>query len=288
MTEADITADPQQPIPETKDAVEEAGVKVKVGDARAAAQLIPVGARGYITPQDFAQMADIAKAMANSKEAVPIHVRGNLGMSIALHDMAMAWGFSPYMLANESSVIKERLGFTSHVFRAVMDKRAGLRGRLKVSYDGTGDDRTCTVTGHFKNELDPLSYTTPPIKKIKPGRNDKGELRGSPLWDTDPDRQQFYYASRAFCRMYCPEVMLGLFGIDELQDMVAGVGAEHAIDVTSNADALTARLKAAQMPTEGFSKEHIEAALNHKPQLRKRLPKKELAKVRGVLKKAKR
>ena len=34
--------------------------------------------------------------------------------------------------------------------------------------------------------------------------------------------------------------------------------------------------------------EHIEAALNHKPQLRKRLPKKELAKVRGVLKKAKR
>jgi|SRR5215469_4423109 len=257
---------------------------IKPGDARSAAQMIPVGERGYITPKDFAQMADIAKAMANSKEAVPAHVRGNLGMSIALHDVAMSWGFSPYMLANESAVINGRLGFTSHVFRAVMDKRAGLRSRLKVSYAGEGDDRTCTVTGHFINELDPLSYTTPPRKQIMPvlgPKTDKAGTeilgpdrkpvmvrKGSPLWDSDPDRQQFYYASRAFCRMYCPEVMLGLYGVDELQDM-AGVGAERAIDVTSDVQALTERLKqnasADAKEREGFSHEHVAAALNHKP-----------------------
>jgi len=260
--------------------------QVKPGPARDAAAMIPVGERGYITPENFAQMADIAKAMANAKEAVPMHVRGNLGMSIALHDMAMAWGFSPYMLANESSVINGRLGFTSHVFRAVMDKRAGLRGRLRVDYNGNGDERTCTVTGHFRNEVDPLSYTTPPRKQIMPVIGPKtdrngtpilGEDRkpvmvrkGSPLWDTDPDRQQFYYASRAFCRMYCPEVMLGLFGVDELQDMAAGMAADRATDITSDVDALTARLKAAQEPGEGFSHEHVEKALNHRAKPKKK------------------
>ena len=258
---------PEKEAIDRRDPVEEAGIKIKVGDARAAAQMIPVGERGYITPQDFAQMADVAKAMANAKEAVPIHVRGNLGMSIALHDMAMAWGFSPYRLANESSVIGGRLGFTSHVFRAVMNERAGLRSRLRPTYAGEGDQRTCTVTGHFKTEIDPLSYTTPPIEKIRPDRNERGELKGSQLWDEDPDRQLFYYASRAFCRMYAPEVMLGMYGSDELAD-AAGmrVGAEHAIDVTSEAEALAERLKAqAAQYVEGFSQEHVEAVLNHKP-----------------------
>src|SRR6516164_1431815 len=123
---SDETMTTEQPPPET-DAVKEDRVQVQDSHTRAPAQMIPVGERGYLTPQDFAQVADIAKAMANAKEAVPPHVRGNLGMSIALHDMAMAWGFSPYRLANESSVINGRLGFTSHVFRAVMNERAGLR-----------------------------------------------------------------------------------------------------------------------------------------------------------------
>ena len=261
---SDETMTTEQPPPE-KDAVEEAGVKVKVSDARAAAQMIPVGERGYLTPQDFAQVADIAKAMANSKEAVPIHVRGNLGMAIALHDIAMLCGFSPYMLANESSVIGGRLGFTSHVFRAVMNKRANLRARLQPTYQGEGDDMTCTITGHFKDEVDPLSYTTPPLKKVRPERNQEGKLKGSQLWDQDPKRQLFYYASRAFARMYCPEVMLGMFGQDELQDATGHVGAEQAIDVTSDVEALTARLKQASAPTEGFSAEHVDRVLNHKP-----------------------
>ena len=271
-----LESDPNQPIPESKDAVEAAGVQVKMNEARTAAQMIPVGERGYLTPQDFAQIADIAKAMANAKEAVPPHVRGNLGMSIALHDMAMAWGFSPYRLANESSVINGRLGFTSHVFRAVMNKVAGLRYRLRASYKGEGDTRTCTVTGHFMKELDPIEYTTPPLAQIRPKTNAEGEIKGSQLWKTDPDRQLFYYATRAWCRNNCPEVMLGLYGSDELADAAGKiVGAEHALDVTSDADALTARLKAAQMPSEGFSPEHIDKALNH------HRPKKKIDKPKG-------
>lgn len=260
-----------QPVPETTitAAVEPATAAelppVKMNEARAAATMIPVGERGYITPKDFAQMADIAKAMANSKEAVPVHVRGNLGMSLALHDIAMSSGFSPYMLANESSVIGGRLGFTSHVFRALMNQRGNLRNRLEPIYEGEGDDLTCTIIGHFKDELEPKKYITPKLKDLRPARNDKGELKGSPLWDKDPKRQIFYYASRAFTRMYAPEVMLGIHGIDELQDMVGHVGADNAIDVTSDADALVKRLKENNKTSEGFNHEHIKAAIDKKP-----------------------
>jgi hypothetical protein len=263
MSDQPETAELEQP--RMPDPVEEAGVKVKVSDARAAAQMIPVGERGFITPKDFAQVADIAKAMANSKEAVPIHVRGNLGMSIALHDIAMSSGFSPYMLANESSVIGGRLGFTSHVFRGLLNRRGNLRNRLDPKYEGDGDDMTCTVVGHFKDQIEPVAYTTPPLKEVRPARNEKGEVKGSQLWDKDPKRQLFYYASRAFVRMYAPEVMLGIHGIDELQDMVGHVGAENAIDVTKDVEALAERLKAqAAQNVEGFSQEHVEKVLNHK------------------------
>ena len=289
----DETQATEQP---TSDPVIEAGVQVKMNEARQAAIEIPVGERGFISPENFAQMADIAKTMANSKEAVPQHVRGNLGMSIALHDMAMAWGLSPYMLANESAVINHRLGFTSHVFRSVLNKSGKLRGSLRATYKGEGEDQCCIVTGHFKNELDPVSYTTPPLKQIHPGYvkirdvedGSRGKKRisfaegrrlitegklteseqivpaGSPMWDKDQEQQLFYYASRNFVRRYCPEAMLGARDTDELQDM-AGVGAEHAIDVTSDVDALTARLKAAAPPVEGFSHKHVQKALNHKP-----------------------
>ena len=75
---------------ETKQA-EDIDFKVVNNETRRAAELIPVTNRG-VQVTDFAQMVDRAKFMALAKEAVPAHLRNNVGMCIAIHEMATEWG----------------------------------------------------------------------------------------------------------------------------------------------------------------------------------------------------
>lgn len=231
-----------------------AGVKVANNAVREAAQMIPVTQRG-VAPQDFAQMADRAKFMAKSLQAVPKHLRENIGMCIAIHEMAMEFGFRPYALANHCYVVNDRLGFEAGLMIAVINKHAGLKQRLRPLYEGEGENRICIIRGHFADEADPCEYRSPKIGTITP--------KSSPLWKVDPDRQLFYFAARAFVRMYAPHVMAGIFGQDELQDH-PHLGPDSAKDVTPAAEALHARLAEAAKSgsSEGFRENVVQDGLS--------------------------
>ena len=43
-------------------------------------------------------------------------------------------------------------------------------------------------------------------------------MRNSPLWTADPRQQLAYLAAKRWARLYCPDVVLGLYSEDELQD----------------------------------------------------------------------
>jgi|SRR5208282_2433618 len=241
------------------DQIQEPDIEAKQNFAREAAAMIPVD-RGVVRPQDFSQMADRAKFMATSKEAIPAHMRGNVGMCIAIHEMAGDWGFRPYGVANLSYVVNNKLGFESQLMIAVINKHGGLTQRLRPSYEGTGENMICIVRGQFNGEVDPCEYRSPPIGTIKP--------KNSPLWLIDPQRQLFYYSARGFIRMFCPQIMLGIFGYDELQDN-PHIGADNAKDVTDAAVQLHERLSTAARNNngEGFRPGVVDEALNGKTPL---------------------
>src|SRR5215831_582220 len=208
-------------------------MEAKKNAARAAAELIKIGPSG-ITAADYAQLVDRAKWMAQSREAVPAHLRGNVGMCVAIHDMAMDWGLRPYQVAGACYVVNNRLAFEAGLYIAVVNKRGGLKQRLRPEYVGEGDDLVCVVRGHFEDELEPVEYRSPPISQIHP--------KNSPLWKVDPRRQLFYWSARAFAKQFCQHVMLGITTNDEQED--AHVGPDHARDVTpaNIGDAMRARL----------------------------------------------
>jgi hypothetical protein len=86
-------------------------------------------------------------------------------------------------------------------------------------------NRTCTVTGHFKGEVDPVSYTTPKFVDISP--------KNSPLWKTDPDQQQAYLAIGRWAKRYASDVMLDIPDDDaEPSSGRISHGFENAKDVT--------------------------------------------------------
>ena len=57
-----------------------------------------------------------------------------------------------------------------------------------------------------------LIYSSPRVGQITP--------KNSPLWKSDPDQQLCYYSIRAWARRHMPGVLLGIYAVEELQQIV--------------------------------------------------------------------
>ena len=205
--------------------------------------------KGGLSFDNASQAMDFARMMAISSVAVPKHLRGNPGACLAVVIQAIEWRLSPYAVANKSYSVNDRLAFESQLIQAVILQRAPIEGRLKVEYTGEGEQRVCRVWATLQNG-DVVDYTSPPRGHITP--------QNSPLWKSDPDQQQFYYSARSLCRRHFPDVLLGIYARDELEDSPR-IGPDRARDVTpaktitEKLDALTKAQDAVPDPAEDWS-----------------------------------
>jgi hypothetical protein len=165
-------------------------------------------AAGGVAFADMAQVMEFARYMAVGNISVPQHLRGNPGACLAVCVQAIEWRMSPFAVANKSYSVNNRLAFESQLIQAVILQRAPIKGRFKVEYRGENGKRRCKVTATLADGTGAVEYETPEFDKIQP--------KNSPLWKTDPDQQQFYYAGRALCRRHFPDVLLGVYDRDEL------------------------------------------------------------------------
>ena len=184
----------------------------------------PMVNNGAMVPafESMGQMLEFAKVMASSGIGLRKHLRGNPGACAAVCLQALRWQMDPFSVANKSYEVNDQIAFESQLVNAVINTRAPIIGRLKTRFDGTGDARTCTAYATFIGETTPTEVTSPPFGKITP--------KNSPLWKTDPDQQLAYYTKRLWARRECPEVMLGVYDVEELQ--AAPRGPDHARDIT--------------------------------------------------------
>ena len=211
---------------------------------------------GGIKFTSMAEVMEFAKLMSVAGVAVPQHLRGNPGACLAIAIQALEWRMSPFAVANKSYMANDRIAYESQLIHALVEARAPLKGRLRYKITGEGDERRCTVWGTFRNELSPHEYESETLAKLRDarGRNDRGQVKGSPLWDAQPETQLFYSASRTWARMFCPDVILGIYAVDELPDA--------AVDVPlSKVDEYTQKLRDAKLarvnPARGFNADHV-------------------------------
>lgn len=193
-------------------------------DAAREMQLRPLGGGGAFVPQTVGQMMELAKMMATGGITVRKHLRGNPGACLGICMQAARWEMDPYAVANKSFEVNDQLGYESQLIAAVVNTRAPIKGRLKTRFHGDGDARRCIVSGTFAGEDEPTEVESPPIGRIHP--------KNSPLWKSDPDQQLSYYTKRLWARRECPEVLLGVYDVDELAAIQNHHGAQYARDVT--------------------------------------------------------
>lgn len=201
-----------------------------------------------IAPQNLAEVVKFAEVMCRADIALPKHLRGNAGACMAVSLQALDWQMNPFAVASKSYSVNGTIAYEAQLIIAVINTRSGIEGRLEYRFEGEGADKVCIASGKLDGKV--LEVRSPKFKDITP--------KNSPLWKSDPDQQHCYYTGRAWGRRHTPEVILGVYDRDEVEQFS---GPDNARDITPQPTVMQRlRQNATQEPTserEGFSESFV-------------------------------
>ncbi|HDR2380095.1 TPA: recombinase RecT [Enterobacter kobei] len=171
--------------------------------------------------QALGQLTAFAELMAQSAVTVPKHLAGKPADCMAIVMQAMQWGMNPYAVAQKTHLVNGVLGYEAQLVNAVISSSSAIVGRFHYEYGGDWEK----IAGK-KDGRDELGLFVR-VGAVLRGENDItwGEniyladitTRNSPLWKTAPKQQIAYLAVKYWARLYCPEVILGVYSPDEVE-----------------------------------------------------------------------
>lgn len=176
-------------------------------------------AAAIFSPEGMNQLVRFAELMAQSKATVPQHLAGKPADCLAVTMQAAQWGMNPFAVAQKTHVVNGTLGYEAQLVNAVVSSSNLLTSRLNYRWDGDwskvngktdkSPSLTVTVSAVIKGEADPRELT---ISMAQAG------VRNSPLWEQDPRQQLAYLCVKRWARLHAPDVLLGVYTPDELQE----------------------------------------------------------------------
>ena len=177
-----------------------------------------------------------ANLMASGQCTIPKELQNNPGDCLAISLQAMAWQMNPFSVAQKSFVIKGKLGYEAQLVNAVITRHAPIEGRLTFTYSegwekilgrfrivkgqngdyavsdwNQGDEQGlwCEVSATMKGEETPRATRVQMVQAYP---------RQSTQWATDPRQQLAYVTVKRWARLHCPDIILGIYTPDELQN----------------------------------------------------------------------
>ena len=183
------------------------------------------------------KMMRLADVMATGRATVPKHFNGNSADCLAVVMQSMQWKMNPFAVAQKTHLVNGVLGYEAQLVNAVITTCAPVLDRLHYEWYGTWEK----VIGKFdiKTNSEGKQYRQPGWKLedeeglgVKVWATFRGEdeprvlelllaqarIRNSALWADDPRQQLAYLATKRWSRLYCPDVILGVYSPDELEE----------------------------------------------------------------------
>ena len=174
--------------------------------------------------QMLQRIQDFSKIMSTGGATVPKHLQGNSADCMAVTMQAFQWGMNPFAVAQKTHLVNGTLGYEAQLVNAVIVSSGAIIGKFKYEYIGNWDEYQKTKKTHDDEIKLNLGIKVGAILK---GDQDItwGEplylsnviIRNSPLWKSAPKQQLAYLAVKYWARLYCPEVILGVYSTDELE-----------------------------------------------------------------------
>ncbi|HBD0095809.1 TPA: recombinase RecT [Escherichia coli] len=176
-------------------------------------------AAAIFSPEGMNQLVRFAELMSQSKATVPEHLEGKTADCLAVTMQAAQWGMNPFAVAQKTHVVNGKLGYEAQLVNAVVSSSSLLATRLNYRWSGDwsnvngktdkSPNLTVTVSAVLKGEAEPRELT---ISMAQAG------VRNSPLWEQDPRQQLAYLCTKRWARLHAPDVLLGVYTPDELQE----------------------------------------------------------------------
>lgn len=230
------------------------------------APVLPVNAQTsnlVLDPQAMQSMIAFADFMCKAAITVPKHLQGQPGDCLAVTMQAMQWGMNPFAVAQKTHIVNGNLGYEAQLINAVIISKAPIVGRPDFEWYGDWskvDGKTCKASDIGVRTWVTIKGDTVP-RVIDVSFAQVGSVRNSPLWVNDPKQQIAYLATKKLARLHFPDVILGVYSEDELQDHAPMVDvnpaennaeylafeAEHLSNFQNEAQYGSERLQAAYM-----------------------------------------
>lgn len=186
----------------------------------------------------------LADLMASGKTTVPTHLRASKGDCFAICLQSMQWGMNPFAVAQKTHLVNGTLGYEAQLVAAVINSSGAVKERFRFEWFG---DWT-KIVGKFKevesktkkdDNGHPKKYIVPAWKQedehglgVRVWSTIKGEneprvlellmtqarTRNSTLWTEDPKQQLAYLAQKRWARLHAPDVILGVYTPDEMNE----------------------------------------------------------------------
>ncbi|NIG17478.1 recombinase RecT [Pantoea sp. Al-1710] len=188
------------------------------------------------SPTGLQKLQAFADVMAKGKATVPAHLAGSPADCMAVALQAAQWGMNPYAVAQKTHLINGVLGYEAQLVNAVITSMAPTKDRLHYDWFGPWEK----VIGKFieKTSQKGNKYIAPNWSMadeqgcgVRVWATLKGEdeprvlelllsqaqVRNSTLWGSDPKQQLAYLGVKRWARLYCPDVILGVYTPDEFE-----------------------------------------------------------------------
>lgn len=196
------------------------------------------------------ELMKFSEFMAGGKVMVPAHLQGKPADCMAIAMQAASWGMNPFSVAQKTHLVNGTLGYEAQLVNAVVTSSRAVKGRFHYEYIGDWSKWKCTPKNigtqqqpKWKHEYHNEAGLAVRVGAVLNGESEItwGEyvyiefvkIRNSPLWQTNPKQQLAYLAVKYWSRLYCPEVLLGVYTPDELyeeSEYNVGRGTEKVIN----------------------------------------------------------
>lgn len=195
-----------------------------------------------LDPGAMDSMMRLAEIMATGKATVPPEYRGNPGDCLAVVMQAVQWKMNPYAVAQKTYFVSGKIGYEAQLINAVITALAPTEDRIHYEWYGPWEN----VIGKYiektnaKGDTYRKNASTLADEKgvgVKVWATIKGEkeprvldlkmsqaaTRNSTLWADDPRQQLAYLAVKRWARLYTPDVIMGVYSPDELEEPSAPI-----------------------------------------------------------------
>ncbi|WP_105668033.1 RecT family recombinase [Cronobacter dublinensis] len=176
-------------------------------------------AAAIFNPEGLMRLQQFAQVMSEGAVSIPQHLRGKPADCLAVTMQAAQWGMNPFAVAQKTHVVNGALGYEAQLVNAVVSSSSLLATRLNYRWDGDWSkvsgktdksaNLTVTVWATLKGETEPRELT---ISMAQAG------VRNSPNWEVDPRQQLAYLCTKRWARLHAPDVLLGVYTPDELEE----------------------------------------------------------------------